>query len=486
LAEVQANAAQNLTGLFAEYAANITYESLPSEVVSVLKRMVLDTLGTTLAANTLGEGVKELVRVVRSAGGSPESTLIGFGEKVPAVMAALANGGMAHSLNYDDSGEAGGHLGATAIPAALAAAERVGGVSGKEFLVALAAGTELMSRFGVAIARAEESEARSKVLGTQVFGYFSAAVSAGRVMKLTTQEMHSALGLALMQASGTMQVVLEGDPPAKAIYTAFSNQGGMLSALLSKEGLRADCAAFEGNAGLFNLYYNGKYYHPALHSELGEKFYVLGLRFKPWPTTGVVHPFIEAALQLMDNHNIEIADIDQVLIRGGPHVRRYCEPIALRQEPENGASAANSVFFAVAKALANREVTLADFTPDGLRQQEANQLTKRMIYSIDSALGRSGIVEITTVAGQQYNCRIDKALGHPSKPLSYPRLVEKFLDCAQYAAHRIPKPMMDEIIETIENLEQAPDIGLLPGLLSGLGRLFPSHSSNSRCDRGSK
>src|SRR5262245_46714696 len=79
-----------ITGALSHFLATLTYEQLPPAVVAAMKAMLLDSLGTTLAANTLGEGCRELVDVVRSAGGAPESTLIGFGVRVPALQAALA------------------------------------------------------------------------------------------------------------------------------------------------------------------------------------------------------------------------------------------------------------------------------------------------------------------------------------------------------------------------------------------------------------
>jgi 2-methylcitrate dehydratase PrpD len=105
-----------------------------------------------LAANTLGSGCQQVITVVRDAGGAPESTVIGFGDKLPAAMAAFANGAMGHALNYDASGAHGAHLGTIALPAPLAVAEKLGGVSGKEFLAGMAAGAEITARLATAAA----------------------------------------------------------------------------------------------------------------------------------------------------------------------------------------------------------------------------------------------------------------------------------------------------------------------------------------------
>ena len=105
----------------------------------------------------------------------------------------------------------------------------------------------------------------------QLFGYFGAAAAAGSLLQLNADRIHSAFGIALMQASGTMQVVHGGDPPAKAIYGAFPNHGGLLAALLSKAGLDGKCDALEGVAGLYEMFYGGEYREEALFENLGRK-----------------------------------------------------------------------------------------------------------------------------------------------------------------------------------------------------------------------
>jgi 2-methylcitrate dehydratase PrpD len=452
----------------ASFAANLGYERLPRDVVGVLKRTVLDTLGTTLAGGTLGSGCRELIDVVRDAGGAPEATLLGIGGRVPAASAALVNGAMAHALNYDDVYPGGGHLGVVTLPAALAVAERQGGVSGRELLAALAAGAEIQARLQVAVRRADDPALEAKPQPTQMLGYFSAAASAGRIMRLDERGMQSALGLALMQASGNRQPVLEGTP-SKAIYASFPNQGGVLAALLSQRGLRSDCAAFEGEAGFFPTFYGGRYDRTALDADLGGEFSILGVGFKPWPTTGHAHPFIEAALQLGGERPLAEDDVAEIRLHGGPHIRTFCEPLRTRRRPQSGVEAEDSIIFAVAKALANRRVTLADFQSEGLQQAEALRLADRTSYTIDPALGRAGIVEITTRAGETLRSRVDKALGDPSRPLTMAQLHEKFLDCASHAAVGMSAAKLAEVIDRIDRLEDEADVGVLAHLVSGDG-----------------
>lgn len=454
------------THVLARFAAGITYEQLPSAAVEVLKRLFLDTVGTALAGSTLGAGCAEVARVVRNAGGNAESTVIGFGLKAPALTAAFANGSTAHALNYDALGGDGGHLGFSSIPGPLAAAERKSAVSGKELLAAMAAAAEVTARLARALYVAGVNT-NEKFLEGQLLGYFGAAVGAGRVLGLSTEQMHSTLGLALMQAGGTMQVVFEGDPPAKAIYGGFSNLGGMLAAQLSKEGLGAEIAAIEGQAGLYGLFYNGKYAADVLQKDLGREFHLLRAHFKPWPTSDVVHPFIEAGSTLAHRHGLTPTDIGQVIVRGDSHILPWVEPLEERRRPPNAAAAANSVQFSTGKALAKGSVGLVDFTAQGLQDSMALAIAARTIYEIDHTLKGKGVVQVLTTEGTRLSEAVEVSLGHPDRPMSFDQIVDKLRDCAQYAAAPISQENLDRFIDLVVGLEDVEDVSVLATLVRG-------------------
>ncbi len=463
-----AQASDDIAVRWSEYAAGLTYDDLPETVRTVVKWLVLDTFATTLAANTLGIGIPELLAWARASGGAPEATLLGFKEKLPVVNAAMLNGGMAHALNFDDTTAVGsGHLGPVSVPCALAAAELKGGATGKEFMASIAVGAELMSRIGVAITKVEQRFSESKPQPTQMPGYFAAAVSASRMLGFTPEQVHSTLGLAFMQASGGRQPVLEGRP-AKAIYAAFSNQGGMLSAMLTKQGLRGDCDLFEGEAGFFKTYYGGNYDRGAMVDGLGEEFYLRNVGFKPWPTTGVAHVFIEAGANLKREHGFGPDDIAGVRISGEPHIRTFCEPLDTRRNPKAPVEAEDSVIFAVARALTSGNVTLADLqpTPEGLFDPATVRVANVVEYKVDESLGKSGVVEVTLNSGQTLTERVDRARGHRDNPLTDAQRRQKFFDCAVHAAGAVPQASLQQAIGLIDHLEEVPDVSIFPRLLA--------------------
>ena len=202
----------DVVGPLSEFAAGLTFDVLPSEVVTTVKRIFLDTLGTTLAANTLGVGCKELVQVAQRCGGSEDATLLGIGTKVPAPMAALTNGGLAHALNFDDvAGPRGsGHMGVTSIPAALAAAEYRGGVNGRDFLTAITTATSSWPDWDCRSHSRKRATASLSHSQHKMPGCFSAALSIA----------HASCGFSAAQyaracahAPGGRQPVWRGVPP---------------------------------------------------------------------------------------------------------------------------------------------------------------------------------------------------------------------------------------------------------------------------------
>jgi 2-methylcitrate dehydratase PrpD len=262
--------------------------------------------------------------------------------------------------------------------------------------------------------------------------------------------------------------VLEGRP-AKAIYAAFSNQGGMLSTVLARQGLLGDCDVFEGDAGFFPTYYGGKFDRSALVDGLGDQFYLNNVGFKPWPTTGVAHVFIEAAATLRSAHQLDISRVARVKISGEPHIRTFCEPIEMRRNSQTPVEAEDSVIFATARALATGNVTLTDLQPtaEGLFREDAVRLANLVEYEVDESLGKAGVVEVTLDTGETFTERVDRARGHRDNPLSDDQRRQKFIACAAHAATPLSESTAERVMDLVDKLEDLPDVRVLADLLGG-------------------
>jgi 2-methylcitrate dehydratase PrpD len=450
--------ARSITERLAMFAASLTYDDLTAEVITMTKLLILDTLGTALAATTLGEGCQAVIDVMRARGGVPESSVLGHSGKISMLDAAFANGALAHALNYDAYGVESGHVGVTCFTAPLAAAEARRPIDGRQFITAVAAAAEVNARLTAGAMRGKRRTSEQIQAG-QFFGYFAAAAGAGQIIGLSGDAMHNAFGLAVMQVAGSRQLIIEGDAPAKAIYGAFPNHGGVLSALLAEAGLQANVDAIGGRAGLYGLATGGNFDEQAVIGELGTSYRFLETQFKPWPVSAVVAPFIEAAINLTVEHDIRPDDIISVELGGPESIRQWCEPLDERRRPSNAASAANSTLFAAAKALVNRAVTLKDFTVAGLRDEVALALTARTTVRLDNGLANCE-VNVLTNNGRTFGASIGNALGHPSRPITQQRLEEKFRDCC--AESTLGASLnTDAVIDFIATLEHTDDASVL-------------------------
>jgi 2-methylcitrate dehydratase PrpD len=443
-----------LTRHLAEFAATLSFEHVPSDVVRLAKALVLDTLGTTLAATTLGEGCGEVVAVMQRLGGPPESTIFGHTPKVAAPNAAFANGALAHALNYDAVGAETGHTGVAAFAAPFAVAEAAGPTSGERFLTAVVVAAEVTARLMQAAIRSGHPPAK-RLLSGQYFSYFGAAAGAAHVLGADAARMHSTFGLALMQIAGSRQVVIGGDPPAKAVYGAFPNHGGVLAALLAQAGLGAEIDAIDGPAGLYGLATDGRFDEATLVGDLGQRFAFVDLQFKPWPTSNHVAPFIEAALALAAEGGPPAA----IELAGSSHVRDWFEPLPERRRPSNAASAANSAPFAVAGAFAHGAVSLADYAPAGLRDDAVLAIAERITYRLDDRI-EGGIVATVDADGRRREVHVATPLGDRTRPLSRERLEAKFRDCCAHATG-VSAAAATRLIELIAHLETVADVSAL-------------------------
>ncbi len=446
------------TNALAEFAAELQCSDLPAAAVAAVKRMILDSLGCAIAATSLGDGCRETVEVMRGLGGRPESTIIGFANKVSAPNAAFANGALVHALNYDPIASEIGHLGVVCLAAPLAMSEAVGGISGAEFMAASAAACEISARVTRAITRTGRRPSE-KFLSGQLLSYFGAAAGAGRVLGLDAAQMRSALGLALMQMSGSRQVVLSGDPPAKAIYGAFPNHAGVLAALLSKQGLGADIDVFGEPAGLYSMIYGGTCDLDVLAADLGSEFLLTKVDFKLSPTSDQVAPCIEAAGNI---GTLDAAAIHRVEIAAPGKLRPWCEPLDKRRRPENPAAAANSIPFMVAKSLAHGRVKLEDITFEGLRDATALAIADRTVCRFDDSMTAT-IISVRTTDGQQHQAT---ALQGQGQPVTQARLADKFRDCCYHAAKPMPSEAVEEIIGMVDKLPELDDVGHIAALVA--------------------
>ena len=452
----------------AQNIVKVKYEDLPPDVVDVTKKSILDTIGVTLAASTLGEpSVKQIIELVTDAGGRPESTIFGFGGKVPASMAAFANGSMTHQLDYDDTYEAGrSHPGAAVLPAACAIAERIGSISGKEFITAVALGCDVNCRLSLPLKR---SAFEYNWMHPTMFGKFGAVTTAGKLLGLDETQMVNAFGLVLHQANVSMEGVYTHGSALRAMRDGFTGMAGVLSAQLAQNGIPGDRNSLDGKYGFYNICCGGDSDPAMVTADLGKRFDGVNVSFKKWPCCRCSHGFIEAALLIVKEHDIKPKDVAEITAIGGAVFQDIFTGDE-RAAPSCSIDAKLSLPFILGVAVSRGNVILEDFTSSGLSNPVAVELARKVKYHVDQKFVRAEIeatvVEIKIRSGQKYSKQVPFVCGHPQNPIAREDLLAKFRDCARYSITPLSPERIDTIIDTVDKLEQVKDISQLIQLLA--------------------
>jgi len=447
----------------AKNAAQIEFGDIPADVIHATKNAVLDTLGIMLAATGTIRACTQLAELVMNMGGEKECTILNLGGRVPAPMAAFANGAMAHALDFDDiNWEEGGrvHPSSTIIPAAFSMADRTKGTSGQEFLTAVVLGRDLIIRMAQAVGGQANwySWQLSALLGT-----FAATLTSCKVLGLGEDGMVDALGIAFSQAAGTMELRFAQGSDLGGMYASFPSKAAVLSALMAQHGIKGINTCLEGKAGLFNSYFGGHYRREFLTADLGRRFEGVTVSFKPWPACALSHVYIDGTIQILREHQIDPEQIERATVLVGKRCQTLCEPLDERRKPATILDAKYNIIFPIALALTKGDVVIGDFSEKGIRNDEVLAFSERVTYEYDHQLEDTGgvppgIVEITLKGGETFRKRVDFPYGHSSNPMSRERLVTKFRDCASYAAKPLSTKRIEKIVELIDNLEQIDDI----------------------------
>ncbi|MBI4331503.1 MAG: MmgE/PrpD family protein [Chloroflexi bacterium] len=449
---------------FAHNVANIGFEDIPADVVKIAKLDILDTLGCALAATTLAPGCREVADLVKEGGGKEESTIIGYGGKVPSWMAALANGTLAHGLEYDECHlTAQVHSGVTSVPASFAVAERVGKVSGKTFLTAVIMGIDVAARLAVG----------GRVRGfhpTTVYGFFGAAAAASKILGLDEQRVQHALGIAYSQAAGNTQAQIDASL-MKRVQAGFAAKGGVLSALLAQKGITGAVNSLEGEFGLYNVYNGGKYNAAALTADLGKKFEVSNLSFKPYPSPRGTHASIDATLELVRENDIKPDDVVSITVfKSAIGVKVLGSPIEKKRRPENVVEAQFNIPYTVATAVVKRRVGLKDFLPEAIKDPAVLQIADRVSVQLYPEFPEQnyhpGITEIKTRIGKVYRKLVKEPYGNPDHPIPEHQMIEKFMECASNAIKPLPEQNLKKAVAMIMKLEELDDAGDIIRLLA--------------------
>lgn len=340
----------SLTSALAAFAAETPSASLPPEVPDRALALVSDFVGSIVRASREAESTPAMLAMVDHlglAGGGP-CVVFGLGRRYGAAAAALLNGALGHSLDFDDThADSSLHPSAPVFPAALAAAERVE-ASGEDFLAAVAIGFEICCRLGNALDPMAHYERGFHPTATA--GTFGAAAAAGRLLRLDRKGMEAAFGIAASQASGSLQF-LENGAWNKRYQVGEAAMKGLMAASLAAGGFVGAKDAIDGKHGFLNAYSDGARPERA-SAGLGEVWETMRIGVKPYPTCRYTHAAIDGLLALREAHGWRADRIERITVglhRNG--IALVGTPLAAKRRARSVVEGQFSMPFAAAVAL---------------------------------------------------------------------------------------------------------------------------------------
>lgn len=443
----------------AAWVAGLEPANIPDKVLEKAQLHVLDSLGVALAAADTDFAHQTIagIRAISSPGAVP---IIGHDFGLPPRDAALVNGVLVHGLDFDDThSESVTHTSASALPLALSAAPP--SCDGRRFLAGFVVASEIAARVGAA-ARGRFHDRGFHPTGTA--GVFGAVAGAGFLSGQSAEQLRDAQGIALSMAGGSFEFLSSG-AWTKRLHPGWAAASGLTASALAAVGFVGPKKPYSGRFGLYNLYTSAgdEARIDRVSSELGARWEVLNVAFKPYPACHLTHAFVDAAVTLKDQRALAIKDIASITaIIARSEMPIVCDPAEDKMRPRNAYEAQFSLQYIIAASLYRSGFTLKELRPESFEDPEILELCQK-VRCIDDPLSAypdhySGAISVTLTDGTVLEHREQINRGSADKPLSTSDVERKFQDNASL---RLSRSAADRLLNEVMALGQRKDIGTL-------------------------
>ena len=437
----------DVTRTLARYVLSVRYDELPETVRKEARRTLLNWVGCTVGGSR-HETVDVAVGALAPFSGPPQATLLGRRERFDILHASLLNGISSHVFDFDDT-----HLKTVIHPAgpvvsALLALAEHRPMSGREFLTSMVAGIEAECRIGNAVYPAHYDRGWH-ITGTA--GVFGAAAACGRSLELSEQQMVWALGLAAAQPVGLREMF---GTMTKSFHPGRAAQNGLTAALLASRGFTSTELALEGKNGWANVLSTSRNY-AEITGHLGRSYEISLNTYKPFACGIVIHPAIDACIQLRNEHGLTADVIDRIDLGVHPLVLE----LTGKKTPTTGLESKFSVYFAAALAIVAGSAGMRDFSDANAKSPTIAALRDRVTATIDATLKEEQVrATIVLKDGRRLQKFIEHAIGSVERPMSDSDLENKFLGLADGV---LPESQTRTLIARcweVERLQSAADL----------------------------
>jgi 2-methylcitrate dehydratase PrpD len=444
---------------FAAHVAGTQLKDIPPAAIAQAKIFILDTLGVGIAGSS-AYGAAELLQASLLWGDGAQASVWGRKDRVPAPAAALLNAFQVHCQEYDCVCEpAVLHPMAALLPAALAYAERQGGISGADLLTAVAVGVDIAAGLGIA------STQGLRFFRPATAGGFGAAAAVARLAGMDAETIVNVFGIQYAQTSGTMQAHREASA-VLPMQVGFNARAALMACDIAATGLTGPRGSIDGPYGYLPLMEGGFDLQPVLDG-FGRDWRVAQLSHKPFPAGRATHGAIEGVQVLSSAYGFAPDDIASIDVTVPPLTARLIDRPDIPNPMQNYARLCTA--FVVAKVLRHGTLDLAHLRGEALTDPETHRLAAMVHVHPDSNPDPNALapqdVQVTLHDGRVLNWHCEAMLANPVRPLSRAAHLAKFRRCWQFAAEPLTDAAADALIGMVDGLEDLADVRSLIRLL---------------------
>ncbi len=436
----------------AAHVVRTRFEDLPPAAVKAAKTFILDSIGVGVAGSD-GPWIRELIETVKTWGTGDEARVLVHGTRLPASSAAIINAYQIHCLEYDCVNEdAVIHPMATILGAVSAEADRAGGYSGKDLILAVVLGVDASCVLGIS------SRAPMRFFRPSTAGAFGATAAIAKLRGLDEATLINAFGAVYGQISGTLAPHREGSP-VLGMQIGFCARGAIAACDLAQAGLIGPHEVITGMYGYLPMY-EGDYDHVAAFASLGTAWQIMRVSHKPFPSGRLTHGVVDGIQQLQKREGLKPEDVDRMVALVPPLAHRLTgRPDIPSPEPNY---AKLCIPFVAATALLEGTVDVRHFKGDWLRNPAVHEIAARVEPIEDNNPNTNAVapqrLEVYLRDGRMLAVDMPQIFGHPDNPLSYEQNVEKFKNAWASAARPLSAAQADRMIDAVDDLESVDDV----------------------------
>jgi 2-methylcitrate dehydratase PrpD len=433
------------TKILASYVVNGKLADIPGEVLREARRSLVNFMGCAVGG-ARDEAVDAALRAFGPFSGARTANVLGRDERLDPLHASLMNGISSHVDDYDDTTPKNMCHPTSPIASALFAFASVNPVRGRDFMEAFVYAFEASSRVANCI-YPTHYDLGWHITGTA--GVFGAAAAIGKLMKLTEGQMVFALGLAGTQAAGVREMF---GSMGKSFHPGRAAQNGYAAALLAQAGFTSGPRILEGPRGFPAVTTAGTFNLANVTKGLGTEFDLLVNTYKPYPCGIVIHPTIDGAVQLRQQHGFAPGDIKAVRLRVAPLVLDLCNQQGITQ----GLQGKFSVYHGAAIGLVRGKAGVQEYTDAAVNDPDIKRVREAATATADAGVTEDQAnVEVELRDGRTLSVFVEQSLGNINKPLSDRQLDAKFRD---QAVVNLPADDVERLIGLCWTLDDLNDV----------------------------